>query len=74
MRKFRVLSVLNGEDMPRCFTVCGGLKRQHKGEAFRSLREAEYCARDWVQAGWYVLIVRRVPGGWDNVATAWPWE
>jgi hypothetical protein len=74
MRKFRVLSVLNGEDIPKCFTVNEGLKRPHKGEGFRSLRAAEECAREWVQAGWYVLIVRRVPNGWANVATAWPWE
>jgi hypothetical protein len=74
MRKFRVIAVLEGTDLPKCFTVFDGLKRQHKGEAFRSLRAAEDCAREWVQSGWYPLIVRRVPNGWANVPTNVPYE
>jgi hypothetical protein len=74
MRKFRVLSVLEGTDLSKCFTLSGGLKRRHKGDAFSSLRAAEDCAREWVQSGWYPLIVRRVPGGWRNVQTNVPYE
>ncbi len=69
MRAFRVVSVLNMQDFTNCFSPCGGLKRPHKGEIYRSLRAAEEAAQRWAEAGWYATVVRRLPHGWEEIVT-----
>lgn len=72
MRCFRVVSVLNLQDFPNCFSVHGALKRPHKGEKYRSWAEAGRIADQWAQSGWYVWILRRVPNGWQRIETVAP--
>lgn len=72
MRAFRVVSVLNPQDLGNCFTVHGGLKHPHKGELFRSWREAAFAAEQAAQCGWYGFVVRRLPEGWQCVECVAP--
>lgn len=70
MRTFRVVSVLNPQDLTNCFSVGGGLMRPHKGDKYRSLSAAMRCAQQWDEAGWYAYVVRRTPQGWVRIGWA----
>lgn len=65
-RKFKVIGHLQPADFPRHFTMWGGLKFKVPGH--RSLRAARAEAQALAESGWCATIVRRVPGGWIEVA------
>lgn len=65
-RKFKVVGHLNLADLPLHFRVTGGLKFSQPGH--RSLRAAVEEAKGLATAGWFATVIRRVPGGWIEVA------
>ena len=72
MRKFRVIAVLDPNDVQKYFSVYGGLKGPYKGESYAALRAAQTEALAWAQAEWFAHIVRRTRTGWTLVQTMAP--
>lgn len=65
-RKFKVIGHLEVAEFPRHFKVTGGLRFWVPG--YRSLRAARAEAVALAESGWHAMIIRRVPGGWIEVA------
>ncbi len=81
MRRFRVVSVVDPLDFQKCFSVTGGLKRQHTGGLWPSVAGARREAAALTAEGMFAYIVRRTSTGWALVQALepvagpadWPW-
>jgi len=67
-RVFRVVSVLNYEDLNKCFTWRGGLQKNAKTVRHTSLRSALEEARRAASHEYTAFVVRRNARGWEEVA------
>jgi len=69
-RVFRVVSVLNYEDLHKCFSFSGGLKKVVKTRRHTSFKSASEEAHRAADNGWRAFVVRRTRTGWQTV---WYW-